>query len=390
MCPMRTECTFAVYFLVSYLSFHVILYEVVHGDLKPENLLLSSWDNEKAELKVVDFGCSLILDKQHKEGGGEGSSFSTLAYDSPERLIKGSSPSPPTLESDVWATGCILYILLTGSHPFDKTGCSTDEEIAETVKSIGTDEVKLLELVFDERTNGLSQSSINLLQRLLQPDPRKRITSEQILRNRWVQGLTASWSVIDGIDSKLELYWKKEFQRKILNKFGSMSTDDESLRSVFAQIDDDRSGTIDFEELTKVLKELGTKPNDIVSIFDAINLDHKDDISFQTFRSIMRGEASGKYYRSKFRTILESALKEEQNTDEISATYKSAARRLFNSMDLDQNGSLDCHELRVLLRKLAVPEEEIADLVASVDLDKDGSLDFDEFCKAMHIQTARN
>ena len=202
--------------------------------------------------------------------------------------------------------------------------------------------------------------------------------------------MTASWSVIDGFDSKLELYWKKEFQRKILNKFGSMSTDDESLRSVFAEIDEDRSGTIDFEELTKVLKELGTKPNDIVSIFDAINLDHKDDISFQTFRSIMRGEASGKYYRSKFRTILESALKEEHNTDEISATYKSAARRLFNSMDLDQNGFLDCHELRVLLRKLAVPEEEIADLVASVDLDKDGSLDFDEFCKAMRIQTARN
>ena len=35
---------------------------VVHGDLKPENLLLSSWDNEEAELKLVDFGCSLILD----------------------------------------------------------------------------------------------------------------------------------------------------------------------------------------------------------------------------------------------------------------------------------------------------------------------------------------
>jgi serine/threonine protein kinase len=31
----------------------------VHADLKPENLMLSSWDPENSALKVVDFGCSL-------------------------------------------------------------------------------------------------------------------------------------------------------------------------------------------------------------------------------------------------------------------------------------------------------------------------------------------
>ena len=78
--------------------------KVVHGDLKPENLLLSSWDNEEAELKLVDFGCSIILEK-YKE---EDKSHSTLAYDPPEKLL---NDLPPSYKSDVWAAGCILYIV---------------------------------------------------------------------------------------------------------------------------------------------------------------------------------------------------------------------------------------------------------------------------------------
>ena len=62
---------------------------------------------------------------------------------------------------------------------------------------------------------------------------------------------------------------------------------------------------------------------------------------------------------------------------------RAVARRLFNSMDLDHNGSLDCHELRLMLRTLGVDDKDISLLVASVDLDKDGSLTFDEFCKVL-------
>ena len=86
----------------------------MHGDLKPENLLLSSWDNDKAELKVVDFGCSLILDKCEEEEKSH--SYSTIAYDPPEKLENDSSP---TYKSDVWAAGCILYIVIHTCFQFD-------------------------------------------------------------------------------------------------------------------------------------------------------------------------------------------------------------------------------------------------------------------------------
>ncbi|KAL7544209.1 hypothetical protein ACHAWF_007593 [Thalassiosira exigua] len=350
---------------------------VVHGDLKPENLLLSSWDNEEAELKLVDFGCAVIpanIDKRELP-------HSTLAYDPPERT-RSPSRTRPTYQSDVWAAGCILYIILTGSHPFDKSGGSSDENVAELVKSIDTEE-RLSELVFDERTEGLSASARSLLRSMLHPDPLLRASSEWIQRNRWVQGLTASWDVLDGIDSKLERYWRRRFQDTINKKFGNLVGDDD-LRAVFKEIDKDGNGQIEFEELAKVLADMGTKPNDIRSIFDAINLDHDGGVSLEEFRSVMKNELSTQHYQKKFREIVAKEL-EDQNisTEKMSVAFDIAVRRLFNSMDLDHNGSLDCHELRVLLRNLGVDEKEISFLVASVDLNHDGSLSFDEFSKVM-------
>eukprot|EP00581_Thalassiosira_minuscula_P017283 CAMPEP_0183727440 /NCGR_PEP_ID=MMETSP0737-20130205/25705_1 /TAXON_ID=385413 /ORGANISM="Thalassiosira miniscula, Strain CCMP1093" /LENGTH=585 /DNA_ID=CAMNT_0025959089 /DNA_START=93 /DNA_END=1850 /DNA_ORIENTATION=- len=347
---------------------------VVHGDLKPENLLLSSWDNEEAEVKLVDFGCAIIADKC-KEGEEP---HGTFAYDPPEKLRNGSFPN---FKSDVWAAGVILYIILTGSHPFDKFGSSSDEKLAKRVMNIGTNEERMSELAFDERTCELSPSARNLLRYMLHPDPEKRLTSEQIQRNRWVQGLTASWDILDGIDGKLEGYWQKEFQNRIFKKFGGAVTD-EALRSVFKQIDEDGNGNIELNELTKVLKDSGVKSRDIRRIFDAINLDDDTGISFDEFKSVMKNELPTQFFQTKFRNIVAKELQDE-NKKKRAEPLKAAARRMFNSMDLDHNGSLDCYELRVLLRKLGVDEKEISLLVASVDLDKDGTLTFDEFSKVM-------
>ncbi|KAL7534265.1 hypothetical protein ACHAXR_005763, partial [Thalassiosira sp. AJA248-18] len=326
------------------------------------------------ELKLVDFGCSIIVDNYSAENA-DNSPMSTLAYDPPEKI---TNASPPDYKSDVWAAGCILYIILTGLHPFDKEGTATDEEIAELVKSIGISEVRLSELIFDERTDDLSSSAINLLRSMLHPDSEQRATSDMVRRNPWVQGLTASWEILEGIDRKLEKYWQKQFRIGISKKFGGIATD-EQLEQVFTQIDEDGNGSIEIEELTKVMKESGVKPNDIQSIFDAINLDHHKGISLEAFRSVMKNELPAQFYQAKFRNI----VTQTENENTMSESFRASARRLFNSMDLDHNGSLDCYELRLLLRKLGVDEREIPLLVASIDLDKDGTVTFDEFSKVV-------
>jgi len=242
-------------------------------------------------------------------------------------------------------------------------------------------ELKVCELAFDERTDSLSPSVINLLELMLQPDPNKRITSEQIRRNRWVQGLTATRDILDGIDNKLERFWQKEFQSNIFKKFGNVVTD-EQLRSVFKQIDEDGNGNIELEELAKVLQESGKHSKYIRSIFDAINLDHDKGISFDEFRSVMKNELPAQFYQTKFRNIVSKELQTEDIKGR-SESLRAAARRWFNSMDLDNSGTLDCHELRLELRKLGIDKEEVSLLFAAADLDHDGVLTFHEFSKVM-------
>lgn len=63
-------------------------------------------------------------------GSGGGSVGKTPAYCPPEVVDKRRDPSQPLAPSmDMWALGVILYIMLTGVHPYDLTSNATDVEI---------------------------------------------------------------------------------------------------------------------------------------------------------------------------------------------------------------------------------------------------------------------
>jgi serine/threonine protein kinase len=88
-------------------------HDYCHGDLKPENLVLSNADIHKANLMVIDFGCSSrgTLTKGKKKAPQD---LFTPAYSPPEVLMKGiSSPA-----QDMWALGVLMFTMLGGTHPF--------------------------------------------------------------------------------------------------------------------------------------------------------------------------------------------------------------------------------------------------------------------------------
>jgi len=88
---------------------HIHRHLVVHGDLKPANILI-----EKSGMpKLVDFGIARPLDQGAACAAREAAM--TLSYASPERLEGGRID----VAADVFALGVLLYQLVAGRHPFE-------------------------------------------------------------------------------------------------------------------------------------------------------------------------------------------------------------------------------------------------------------------------------
>nr|XP_050844638.1 maternal embryonic leucine zipper kinase-like isoform X2 [Vespula vulgaris] len=134
-----------------------------HRDLKPENVLLDKDEN----LKLIDFG----LCAKPKSGMQSHlyTSCGSPTYAAPE-LILGKKYLGS--EVDIWSMGVILYALLCGFLPFD------DNSIENLYK-------KILSGKYDE-PGWLSSSSKRLIRAMLQRDPKKRITIQELCNHPWI------------------------------------------------------------------------------------------------------------------------------------------------------------------------------------------------------------
>lgn len=158
---------------------------LVHKDVKPENILLSS--------RVVDHNNSSVYRRNNRHesislvkladfgsAGPAGTVTSledigTAAYLSPELLTSGICTSA----CDMWALGCVLYIMLSGSHPFDLDGMSPDQVVEHRIKT------EPISFAFSAWDN-VSPDAKDLISKLLVKDPALRLTADQMLQHPWV------------------------------------------------------------------------------------------------------------------------------------------------------------------------------------------------------------
>ncbi|KND03562.1 CAMK/CAMKL/MARK protein kinase [Spizellomyces punctatus DAOM BR117] len=145
---------------------------VVHRDLKAENLLL----NSSMQIKISDFGLSNIFDRSKQLTTCCGSPV----YSAPE-LIEGKRYIGP--EVDAWSLGVNLYAMVVGDLPF----------AAKELK-------KLYDKVLSGRydiPSYVSADCQDLISKLLTLDPKERYTCAQVLQHSWMVASESRSSVAD-------------------------------------------------------------------------------------------------------------------------------------------------------------------------------------------------
>jgi eukaryotic-like serine/threonine-protein kinase len=129
---------------------------LVHGDIKAQNVMRGSG----GRLVLMDFGAGQFVDGHRAAATRAGG---TPLYLAPEVLQGGE----PTVRSDIYALGVLLYMLVTGEYP---------------VQATSLDELRLAHLRGDRRRlrdvrPDLPDAFVAAVERALEPDPQRRFAT---------------------------------------------------------------------------------------------------------------------------------------------------------------------------------------------------------------------
>lgn len=140
---------------------------VVHRDVKLENFLYES-ESYNSALKLIDFGFAKVWDPATLMMAPCGS----ISYVSPDVLLgKGY-----TDKCDLWSLGVIVWMLLAGYPPFH----GEEKAVMAAIKAGKPD------WSHSSRWKPVSDVGVDFIKRLLEKDPRRRLSAQEGLQHHWL------------------------------------------------------------------------------------------------------------------------------------------------------------------------------------------------------------
>ncbi|XP_057651926.1 testis-specific serine/threonine-protein kinase 3-like [Diorhabda carinulata] len=139
-----------------------------HRDIKCDNIFL--WNN--CMIKLGDFGFSRYCVNEHGEYTMSNTFCGSAAYAAPE-ILQGKPYDPK--KYDIWALGCILYIMVMGQMPFD------DSNILEMVEDQLYGNIRNFNFFCDRCSPNLRRLQMSLFE----TNMANRINTLQIIHHPW-------------------------------------------------------------------------------------------------------------------------------------------------------------------------------------------------------------
>ena len=337
---------------------------IVHRDLKAENVLFETKSVNKNDVKIIDFGLA-----RKKGSHNMHSIVGTPCYVAPE-VLDGTYDK----KCDMWALGVLTYVMLYGKYPFD------DEN-----KRVLFDKIKNQEPKYN--TSLISSEALNVIQTLLIKDPTKRPDANTLLDHPWF-AKTIKNEFKDTIKDLQLIPTLKSF--KPPNAF---------LKKILTFIVKDVQGT-DIEDIKKKFYILDEKKNGVVEMSKYPS--HIDPSSISNF--IKKQEESNnesnelfadcllnKFVKTDVPTNTDSAIDSKMDyTSYIAANLKEkkliteeTIRQLFYRFDVEKQGYLNVSGFHKALRRTGkqINENETEKMLSEAGFKNPDHIEYDEFFK---------
>lgn len=334
---------------------------IFHLDLKPDNIIIDYASHGLVHIKVMDFGCSDIVEKQIKKTStGSNMPLSSVYFASPEALESNWND-----KSDLWSIGVILYLLLSARVPFMG---EKEFEIKE----------KIMQGTFDLREypwNKISKEAKDLIRKLIVKKPEERIKLKAALEHSWFAKLNlrekAFHVPLETLEKQIinlrNYNHKKTLQDAVLSFLIHNSLHLPQMRDsckMFSLFDLNNDGVIDKEEIE-------------ISIKNILQCENANEIA----EDIMQNVDKKEYSWFEFEEFVKACVDKEKLLGEDILRYA------FNYFDKDKSGDITVEELKQAFfgeRSSSKEDYELIErMMKEVDEDGNGEIDFSEFVKIM-------